>query len=160
MDSQVQAALGISEILILILIQLDVRTLLLSQRVCRQWAEIIRSTAALQRALFFRPKDKDTRLGFYNPLLKSSFSTFFSLIWDNSIQVIDLADLALEHPENRDRYLRPEASWRQMLTQQPPIYTTGQYTSRVGGLAERFTDLLEVERVQGGGSEWGRYLNG
>jgi hypothetical protein len=35
-------------------------------------------------------------------------------------------------PAKREMYLRPEASWRRMLTQQPPVFTVGLFSMGAG----------------------------
>ncbi|RAH64210.1 F-box protein [Aspergillus aculeatinus CBS 121060] len=87
-------AFRIREILEMILLGLDMKTLLLSTRVCRAWNALIRSSPSIQKALFFRPADPvPGQAKAKNPLVEEK---------------IDKA------------YLRPEASWRRMLLQQPP----------------------------------------
>lgn len=92
------------ELLEIILLHLDTRTLLVSaQRVCQTWAVLIQSSPAIQQALFFQPftpkpkqgkwhaksiwnsilpspLKKDTKLdqgSIYNPLLVQAFRPFF-----------------------------------------------------------------------------------
>ncbi|PYH79564.1 hypothetical protein BO82DRAFT_404201 [Aspergillus uvarum CBS 121591] len=91
----------IPEILEIILLGLDTKTLLLSTRVCRTWNALIRSSPGIQKALFFRPADP--RL--FSRLVGAAYFSAFPLI---ASEEIDKA------------YLRPEASWRRMLLQQPP----------------------------------------
>jgi hypothetical protein len=93
------------ELLEIILLHLDIRTLLVSaQRVCQTWTVLIQSSPAIQQALFFQTarnpkpkkgkwhaKSKDTKLDqgsingyefsysrpIYNPLLVQAFRPFF-----------------------------------------------------------------------------------
>ncbi|PYI09467.1 hypothetical protein BO78DRAFT_384341 [Aspergillus sclerotiicarbonarius CBS 121057] len=124
------------ELLTLIFTHLDTRTLLLSQRVNRTWLTLIQTSPILQEALFFRPSttnpnptannDTDTNIEIkYNPLLLTHFASFFPCITDPSqINTSDppspLSNLTLlTHDDKRLAYLRPQASWRKMLTLQP-----------------------------------------
>lgn len=50
---------GTAELADMILIQLPMRNLLLSQRVCRKWKYAIRNSPQLQRALFLKPASDD-----------------------------------------------------------------------------------------------------
>ncbi|OJJ70056.1 hypothetical protein ASPBRDRAFT_45398 [Aspergillus brasiliensis CBS 101740] len=147
--------LFIPEVLERILIHLDMRTLLLSQRVCTAWATIIQESPLLQQALFFAPtKWRAKEDSIYNPLLVERFPPFFpNTIKNDLVQPRDCYpphflpsqyvgdDCAWSHPVKDDltraevfyrelplqkyplrrkAYLHPEASWRRMLTQQPP----------------------------------------
>lgn len=76
-------------LLYIVLIHLPQRDLLLSQRVCRTWHDLISSSRVLQAALFFQPDaetaEMDTASGSEgasiavhpNPLLKMRFPAFF-----------------------------------------------------------------------------------
>lgn len=50
------AVLGTAELLANILHELDIKTLLLSRRVSRQWSIVIDSTPELQEKLYYRPR--------------------------------------------------------------------------------------------------------
>ncbi|KAB8221957.1 hypothetical protein BDV33DRAFT_229847 [Aspergillus novoparasiticus] len=124
-------ALSLREILHPILLNLDMRTLLHAQRVCRVWHHIITRSRSLQQALFFLPVEEhqgtgpDKRPGQINPLLKE-------ILWP---QLSWLATSARKlKPSERRRHakergiptLRSEtASWRGMLIRQPPPITIG-----------------------------------
>ncbi|KAI1833266.1 hypothetical protein CBS147355_8799 [Penicillium roqueforti] len=135
-------ALAMPEIVISILHQMDMRTLIAAQRVCHTWADPIRTSRSLQKALFFIPASEnsgtDTRV--YNPLLAQAFkSAFPSKDLQNSsnvgarIEDIKLAEFDLaKSPAKMEIYLRPEASWRRMLTQQPPVFTVGRFRKGIG----------------------------
>ncbi|KAJ5972871.1 uncharacterized protein N7479_002789 [Penicillium vulpinum] len=140
-------ALAIPEIVISILHQMDMDTLIAAQRVCHAWADPIRRLRSLQKALFFIPdSDKSgTNTRVYNPLLARVFDSAFPSedlrgpsnakgckVTENMKQVaLSHFDLA-KSPTKREIYLRPEASWRRMLTQQPPILTVGQFSTGTG----------------------------
>ncbi|GFN11051.1 hypothetical protein AtubIFM56815_008617 [Aspergillus tubingensis] len=125
----------IPEVLEQVLVELDATTLLLSQRVCHLWNSLIKTSPTLQRALFFRPEKqpptedqnpKRTTNPFLDKLLKHFVSNPTSV---NGTQ--DSSNwLCLFMPQqttNHQRlgrkqhpYSRPEASWREMLLDQPP----------------------------------------
>ncbi|KAL2012437.1 hypothetical protein VTN00DRAFT_5155 [Thermoascus crustaceus] len=75
--------LSTPELLELILLHLDMRTLLTSaQLVCHAWTDLITSSPSIQQALFFRcvPVDSSSRTSIkkvYNPLLAELFPPFF-----------------------------------------------------------------------------------
>lgn len=118
--------LCITELLELILLQLDMRTLLTSQRVCRKWSSLVRSSSKIQESLFFEPVlpgSVPTKV--QNPLLAEVFPPFF--VETKGRIGMDSFDM-IKHPEKQVSYLRPEASWRRMLVQQPPAYRLGFYT--------------------------------
>lgn len=91
--SVANAVLSIPELLEAILLHVDMKTLLLSQRVDRNWASIMASSIVIQQALFFRPVqevssiipfnpadnhfgDHDSKI-IYNPLLVAKFGSAF-----------------------------------------------------------------------------------
>ncbi|RAK94917.1 uncharacterized protein BO80DRAFT_292012 [Aspergillus ibericus CBS 121593] len=75
--------LSIPELLVQILGHLDVRTLLIAQRVCRTWATQIQRSTYLQQALFLAPAPS-TEIPIYNPLLRETFPSFFPDIDDQN----------------------------------------------------------------------------
>ncbi|KFY43191.1 hypothetical protein V494_02083 [Pseudogymnoascus sp. VKM F-4513 (FW-928)] len=91
--SAANAVLSIPELLEAILLDVDMKTLLLSQRVNRNWASIITASSVLQQALFFQPAQEvssiipfdptDNHFGdhdseiIYNPLLVAKFGPAF-----------------------------------------------------------------------------------
>lgn len=111
------AVLGSTELLELILLQLDLRSLLHAQRVCLRWRDVCQS-AALQRALFFRPAKAGSE-AVVNPLLMLYFPAWFApkKLWKERYQ-IDKESWARD-AVLRERFLRPEASWKAMLPIQP-----------------------------------------
>jgi hypothetical protein len=132
-------ALLLPEIVTLIMHQMDMRTLLITQRVCRAWKNVIQSSHSLQKALFLLPDhtSKDpTKPRLYNPLLAESFPSFFPPTLDNdSIEQLTLTTLPfIKTRETLKTYLRPEASWRRMLTTQPPVHTIGRFICGSGML--------------------------
>jgi len=123
----------INELLENILLHADTRTLLISgQRVCRDWNEMIKASPRLQEHLFLKPStfpvsDKCHRLR--NPLLEDIlWAQFFLKQQQNSES--KLADVSRFPLREADRlklktYLRKDASWKQMLLQQPPTSSIG-----------------------------------
>ncbi|PYH72703.1 uncharacterized protein BO88DRAFT_422463 [Aspergillus vadensis CBS 113365] len=124
----------IPEVLEQVLVELDATTLLLSQRVCHLWNSLIKTSPTLQRALFFRPEKqsptedqtpKRTTNPFMDKLLKHFVSnprsvngTQDSSNWLRPFMPLQITD----HPRlgRKEPYSRPEASWREMLLDQPP----------------------------------------
>ncbi|KAI5360605.1 Putative F-box-like domain superfamily protein [Septoria linicola] len=140
------ATLDTGELLELILLNLDTRTLLLSQRVDRRWHYIIRHSKMLQKKLFLLPTntfDEILELG----LLDASKSERYNILDATSHrskqfleQVVILNDLlfdttrewklrnvAFADPEARQgtdsRVMRFIPSWQRMLLTQPPPST-------------------------------------
>lgn len=135
------------EVLELILLRLDLRTLLVAATcVCHAWAELIRDSPAIQRRLFFAPDpDIQPSAPIHCALLADAFPSVFvyhrtGAFWEDDLGdptrqfSVKSWDLIL-HPNRQPAYLRPEASWRRMLVQQPPIYKLGvwfeQYSPHV-----------------------------
>ncbi|KGO49181.1 hypothetical protein PEXP_012300 [Penicillium expansum] len=130
-------ALAIPEIVISILQQMDMRTLFVAQSVCHAWAETIRKSRSLQEALFFIPASEKSETGtrVSNPMLARAFPTndLRGASAGTEIEDIELCDFDLtKSADKREIYLRPEASWRRMLTQQPPVFTIGRFSKGVG----------------------------
>ncbi|KAI1323467.1 hypothetical protein F5Y16DRAFT_403376 [Xylariaceae sp. FL0255] len=127
-------ALQVTELLENILNHVDMKTLLVSaQRVSRFWCHVIRQSPRLQQALFLKPEPILHRT--FNPLLVDVFPFCYPLMHGGCILPIafNVADPDYEYPycfqlpglhltrEKMQAFSRPEASWRQMLLQQPPI---------------------------------------
>ncbi|KAJ5378655.1 hypothetical protein N7509_011774 [Penicillium cosmopolitanum] len=115
----------------LILLQLDLPTLLTSAtRVCHAWAALIQESTVLQQFLFFAPESDVQRVDkTHNLLLVDAFSSLFpkhETDEDYFQCKFTLASWNLaKYPEKQIAYLRPNASWRRMLVQQPPVYRIG-----------------------------------
>lgn len=100
----------------------DMQTLLVSvQRVCKRWFQIIRSSTPLQRKLYFLPDTNATK-AMENPLLAKEFPIWFAnrgrgvrRSSSDELQAFGTMTAA-----DAPRY-RPNASWRKMLVQQPPV---------------------------------------
>jgi hypothetical protein len=127
------SALNTPEILEMILVQTDMRTLLTSaQRVCRDWLNLITTTPSIQKALFFTPikaSEQEINEKKRNPLLIEDFPPIFSAE-DTSVYCgFDFSDLEwTKHPSSLTRFARADASWRKMLVQQPPISGLGIFS--------------------------------
>lgn len=131
--------LAIPEILTIILLHLPQADLLLSQRLCRLFKITIETYLPIQRALFFssdptipaKPStsnaptsdsDDQTPKHDYksNPLLAQHFAPWFfaaEQVTDRNLRSLPWT----ASPARRDAFLRPEASWRRMLTTQPAV---------------------------------------
>ncbi|KAF7516431.1 hypothetical protein PCG10_002133 [Penicillium crustosum] len=132
-----QAQFTTPEIVTSILHEMDMRTLIAAQRVCRMWATLIHESLSLQHALFLLPANNKNHTGprIYNPVLAEAFPSFFPRTGNiyakpDSEEDTNLTSLSFaKNPTKRNMYLRPEASWRRMLTTQPPIHTIGTFSS-------------------------------
>lgn len=124
--------LAIYELLELILINLPMRDLLRSQRVCRTWHSAIQTSPTIQQALFFSPKRRkhpvcpERETWEANQLLQVEFPPWFQLAYIKSRWDWPMArsfnDLPWARDEKRcEAFMRPDASWRRMLLTQPPI---------------------------------------
>jgi hypothetical protein len=122
---------GTRDLLDLILPHLDMRTLLISQRVSRLWRVAIQSPT-IQKALFFHG-DKGRTDRIINPLLLELFPLWFRAppashpsTWaDHCNQPQALRHLPLADPALNKAFTCREASWRRMLVQQPPLVRLG-----------------------------------
>jgi hypothetical protein len=123
------------EILEMILSQTDMRTLLTSaQRVCRNWANLIRESPSIQKALFFTPI-KDSEWGIEedirNPLLAEVFHSIFPVNNTSDKDSFQFSDLTMTRDDSAmARFVREDASWRKMLVQQPPLSEIGMFHIR------------------------------
>jgi hypothetical protein len=128
-----QIVISIPEILELILLQLDNQTILTAaQRACRAWRELIHGSSSLQKALFFLPEGhcgrEDEKA--QNPLLVQRFPYFF-FGKEEPVSLLPSLDM-IKRPKKLEAYLRPEASWRRMLVQQPPVLVIGLLNTFLG----------------------------
>ncbi|KAI9924875.1 hypothetical protein ASPWEDRAFT_40561 [Aspergillus wentii DTO 134E9] len=154
-------ALSTPELLELILLQLDLRTLIASTpQVCRAWAALVKESSLIQEALFMKPLRKhpnsEKQL---NPLLVDAFPPLFQYhdpetpegeAYELPLTTLDM----VKRPEKKEAYLRPEASWRRMLVQQPPATTLAVYQTSVScqGYSGSYTFLQrkDPEKAQEG----------
>ena len=124
--------LGIPEVLEIILLHTDMRTILTScQRVCRDWRNLITKSPSIQKALFFTPiKESEWGAGekVPNPLLAEMFPTIFPAKVNPGNRDFYFSDCTMtKDPVSLDRFVRKDASWRRMLVQQPPILELGLF---------------------------------
>lgn len=161
MTSAITTVFSTHELLECILLQVDLRTLLTSaQRVNRTWYDLVRSSLPLQRTLFFAAQDDNHKNSeyTYNPLLTNAFPTFFQSFPGSAAgrpRSLDLNSLEMVlRPDKQTAYLRAEASWRKMLTRQPPVRSllAVRVTSSMAGQNE----TIERLEVPEGGLRMGR----
>ncbi|CAG8381969.1 unnamed protein product [Penicillium salamii] len=124
---------AIPELFELILLNLDTRTLLTkAQLICHTWTSFIQESPAIQWALFFKPEPIGSP--WQNPLLAEVFPSIFTSdpdVQSNVNLTFTNFDLIL-NSHKFDAYMRPEASWRRMLVQQPPLSTLSLLRSSAG----------------------------
>ncbi|PWY67923.1 hypothetical protein BO70DRAFT_356255 [Aspergillus heteromorphus CBS 117.55] len=130
-------ALATPELRELIFRQLHWRALFSAQRVCRSWNSQIRDSSFFQEVLFLKPFKHAPVERSVNPILAEVFPFFFRNNETVYPQCKDdgctLGELdMIKNPSRKAAYLRPEASWRRMLVQQPPIRTLGVYRASFG----------------------------
>ena len=141
--------------------QADLRTLLLAQRVCKAWRDVIQQTAALQATLYFRPSAIPKAAGSghhddpeaFNPLLQSLFG---GILQTNSDTDPDAAALdrasdrfqrlpwARRSAASRAPFLRASASWRRMLIVHRPLHTLHIFRS-TSAMLGKFIDVSHVD---------------
>ena len=101
----------------MILNYLPSKNLLFVQRVNKTWRDIISVQPSLQKKLFFKPDYNAQHHD--NPM----FAVFFSeLHSDNtSLEGRSQIHMHMDNMVHRDVWTRKDASWRRMLTHQPPV---------------------------------------
>lgn len=145
----------VPELLEMILLQTDTRTLLVScQRVCRFWHEVIKDSSNLQVALFFEPLKQNETARMYrvpNPLLQD-------FVWPeymrSNIQSRQhrwpgqwSRNLPRVNPKREEVFSRPEASWRRMLLQQPSQL---RFTGNIKRKSARTNKICYIEFASSG----------
>lgn len=154
-SSQPHKVFLITEILELILLETETRTLLTSaQRVCRKWHLLIQDSSDLQAALFFKPVSYTLPRGtpgIRNPLLEECIWPWFcarqARDW-KAPPVEGGARIPQIDPQRDQLFFRESASWKGMLFQQPPRSRIGLIEKH--GKAVNGPAYTEVE-VQPGG---------
>lgn len=133
----VKLPLEIQECILLWLGRTDLRTVLLAQRVCRQWRDAIQGCPAIQKVLYFRPiqsaDEDDERVNDdkFNPLLHSHFGRILKAVRTTSDEN-DRAERLLENvhftglpwaktERTRSKFLDKDSTWRRMLVSRRPI---------------------------------------
>ncbi|KAH7197618.1 uncharacterized protein B0J16DRAFT_23889 [Fusarium flagelliforme] len=140
----------VPELLELVLVNLDLKTLLVSaSRVCRYWAATMARSSKIQQALFFQPVPstgvKRPESFTLNPLLVEKFGrcffdidreyvslrradSFLRLPWSpegpNAKQGPERS-LKLEKTDRLESFTMSASSWRRMLVSQPPPPSLG-----------------------------------
>lgn len=124
------------EILEAILLLVDEQTLLLAQRVSQSWYRCIKQSPAIQRALFYQPAYPtcpNDLIPRQNPLLAAKFPYWFPADDLASCRMTFGAGDLQDFLDLNEACLRPSASWRQMLVQQPPAMSLSWVDRRVSG---------------------------
>lgn len=119
---QNQAALFIWELLEHMLLNLDMRTLLVSQRVFRLWYTVINRSKRLQQKLFLQPIDPSNKSRVRNLLLEEVFWSQAADPFQSKYGCIYEQETG---PMAKPSIHHGTASWRRMLIQQPPTSTIG-----------------------------------
>ncbi|KAF7874892.1 hypothetical protein EAF04_002066 [Stromatinia cepivora] len=89
--------------------------------VCRNWATALNSPS-LERALWFRPAIHNGP-STWSSLLEQQFGVFFDFSLTSNRHVIDSTAFDnLPWKRNLKAFKRADASWREMLVFQPPVY--------------------------------------
>lgn len=115
-----------SELLGAILLELDLRDLLLAQIVSRRWRDAITKSPTIQQKLFLAPISNKDEESYFNPLLQEVFPFFFHLVSPEASRDNYLNEECIkDYPWFNDSVhlktiLREDASWRRMLPVQPP----------------------------------------
>lgn len=119
------------ELLEALFLQCDLRSLLTSvQRVCRQWYEVAATSPVVQVHLYLRSaKEHGGQVPTLNPLLADVFPPFFAPLSqiDGDGTAFFGRDHVREMPlgRNPEPFMRPDATWRVMHVQQPPLRALG-----------------------------------
>lgn len=145
-------ALALPEIITSIMHQMDMRTLITAQRVCQTWNNLIKSSRSLQQALFFLADDTTdpTKPRIYNNLLAEIFPSFFPRITSDSPDQTTLTSITfVSNRETLKKHLHPEASWRHMLTTNPPIHTVGHFSYATGMMGLTWTQRKATPQNDG-----------
>lgn len=121
------AVLATGELFELILLQVDMRTLLISvQLVNTNWHEFIKHSVSLQRKLHFLAEPARTdRCWKHNPLLAELFPFWFRRKDDLSLW--GRTDFTSLHIAGEPAALQQHASWRRMFISQPPPRVLGSW---------------------------------
>ncbi|KNG85904.1 hypothetical protein ANOM_006089 [Aspergillus nomiae NRRL 13137] len=173
----------IPEILEQILLQTPPQTLLTAaQRTSQTWHALITTSPKLQEALFFRPQkpltpsnsssSSTTTHRTLNPLLTPKiWPQLFRKRLDSQPATTTTTNygytLPPADPLEEELYLRPDASWRRMLVQQPPTSSIGVFVMHSSWIASDDDDVApanvfkaEVEFLTLGHLHWSAVVGG
>lgn len=159
MPPPIYSVMGVPKLAEMILLQVPVRDLLLAQRVDRTWRATIRTSPALQQALFLRPYS-DRRVFLETGITPATCSSAHDCPKGRQAPAVNRftpaqcqepnqPTLAVANPFLRllhlsdslsdssyttisSAYARPEASWRNMLITQPPLEDAVMYCAGAG----------------------------
>jgi F-box-like len=121
--------LEITELLETILSRLELRDLVVAQRVCKRWHSLINVSPKLQRAMFMLPSFSRADVVF-NPALDDLFQDSFgrnilrkTYHYRPDPNHVPRAEYKLTAKDwiCSPTFMRPDASWRRMLPTQPPM---------------------------------------
>lgn len=152
-----ERVLNTPELLELVLGALDTQTLLTSAtRVCHYWNNLIQGSPELQRALFLWPEtDATCPQPRANPLLSPHIANLslaqpdpfeFCGLLNNKTYIVYTSHLL----DKRDAYLRKQATWRQMLVQQPPVTKLGVWKIEFNrGDFEHIFEVIDIGTTRG-----------
>ena len=139
--SAMNEVFAILELLEMILLHLDMRTLLVSAScVSKRWSGTMANSHQIQQALFFQPKPlpSSAEVSILNPLLVEHFGEVFfdldgetilnrradsllGLPWSlETVRAPQGSIAILEPTSHQKRFTRSGASWRRMFVSQPP----------------------------------------
>ncbi|KAI1820189.1 hypothetical protein F4861DRAFT_524096 [Xylaria intraflava] len=125
------------ELLECILFELDMRALLMIQRVNSLWRDTIASSPRIQESLYFRPAATQ-KPPIRNPMLLEAFPLWFlenanldRQHFPKRVRLLNLERLPISQESRKEAFEHPGASWRRMLVQQPPIPSLGRLEQSV-----------------------------
>jgi hypothetical protein len=120
MESSIERALGICEILEHIILQLNsLDEIIRAQRVCRGWKNVIQNSPALQQACWYRPHDKGFRQQPDSPQTFKLNPAFHRLGISTQIYT-DPPEQEQGDFDLTKRIYDKSGSWTTMLATQPP----------------------------------------
>ncbi|EME80833.1 uncharacterized protein MYCFIDRAFT_85212 [Pseudocercospora fijiensis CIRAD86] len=152
------AVLHTVELLQAILLSLDTKTLLLSQRTCKTWQDVIADSILLQEALFFRPAPPPDHTD-----CKPQFDALASEVFQLRKLKPGFPHIKAKHRPKE--YINPwiTGSFRHMLITQPPaqvvwlhtrhggVCVSGQTVNARDGEGVTIGDVLDkLEKLSGG----------
>lgn len=137
------------ELLELILLEIDTQTLLTSaNRVSRYWHNVIQQSVQLQTKLFLRsllvPQQDDDNKHNKQGQVSAAICTN-TLLLSRFQDLLGNNKSPKDNNGDSDKISRPEASWRRMLLQQPPVRKLGVWRLDTGyALYHGFSSTTEI----------------